>query len=414
VQHPSPRIGVLFLDPSPHPDAIREAGGEPVLLRLPRAAPGWGVALAREWVADAAQVSGSHERLDALIVAAEEPEELAGLVLASLRLNLPTVVDPPRDPGLFAAVAALGLAPVAASPAEVAVEATGPAGPRPLALIEGFSLANALRAALSLGEGPETMVHLSAIAREAGAPGFEQMLRVLVPETPLLVEPGSPWLKEHGVVGLLSYLGGELHDTRTVEGALREALPPVPPAPPPAPASHLIFVRGRASGTEALCPVLGAETEILGQCRVHHSEKFAARVVEGGFVEPGSLLVVGGCGPRGGPGLSRLDRLAQSLRESGLDESVPVMTDGLPPRGATRGKWVSLVSPEAAAGGVIGRLLTGDSLRIDLLEGRIRTGVKAGELEDRPPYEPSGSAGAGYAARYVRTALPALEGAGLG
>jgi dihydroxy-acid dehydratase len=414
VQHPSPRIGVLFLDPTHHPDAIREAGGEPVPLRLPRAAPRWGVALTREWVADAAQISGSHERLDALIVAAEEPEELAGLVLASLRLNLPTVVNPPRDAGLFAAVAALGLAPVAASPAEVAVEVTVPAGPRPLALIEGFSLANALRAALSSGEGPEMMVHLSAIAREAGTTGFEQMLRVLVPETLPLVEPGSPWLKKHGVAGLLSYLGDELHDTRTVEGALREVLPPAPPPPPPAPESRLIFVRGRASGTEALCPVLGSETEILGQCRVHHSEKFAVRVVEGGFVEPGSLLVVGGCGPRGGPGLSRLDRLAQTLRESGLDESVSVMTDGLPPRGGTRGKWVSLVSPEAAAGGVIGRLLTGDSLRIDLLEGRIRTGVKAGELEDRNPYEPSGSTGAGYAARYARSALPALEGAGFG
>jgi hypothetical protein len=49
---------------------------------------------------------------------------------------------------------------------------------------------------------------------------------------------------------------------------------------------------------------------------------------------------------------------------------------------------------------------------MDLLEGRIRTSVKAGELEGRDPYEPPGPAGAGYAARYARSALPALEGAG--
>jgi dihydroxy-acid dehydratase len=108
-----------------------------------------------------------------------------------------------------------------------------------------------------------------------------------------------------------------------------------------------------------------------------------------------------------------LERLAQTLHESGLDESISVITDGLPPREA-RGTWVSLVSPEAAAGGVIGRLRDGDSLRIDLTEGRIRTGVQADEMERRDPYESPDLAGAGYAARYVRSALPALEGAGFG
>ena len=409
---PAPRIGVLSTDVSDLADRTREAGGEPVPLILPSVRPKGGVALAREWVADAAQISGSRERLDALLVAAEEPEDLAGLVLASLRLNIPTVANPPRDARLFATLAGLGLAPVVADPVEVAAEA-GSGGPRPQELIGDFSLANALRAAFSLGDGPETLVQLSAVAREAGAVGFDQMLRVLVPETPLLAEPGSSWLGEHGVTGLLAYLGQTLNDTRTVEGDLREILPPAPPAPPPSDRSRLIFVRGRASGTEALCRVTDADEEIAGGCRVHHSEKFAARVVEGGFVEPGSLLVVGGCGPRGEPGLARLDRLAQVLQESGLDEGISVITDGLPSRGA-RGTWVSLVSPEATAGGVIGRLRSGDSLRLDLLEGRIRTGVKAGELEGRDPYEPPKTIGAGYAARYARSALPALEGAGFG
>ncbi len=90
-----------------------------------------------------------------------------------------------------------------------------------------------------------------------------------------------------------------------------------------------------------------------------------------------------------------------------------MITDGLPPRDV-RGTWVSLISPEAAAGGVIGRLRNGDDLRIDLTEGRIRTSVGAEEFEGRDPYKFSAPPGSGYAARYARTALPALEGAGFG
>jgi dihydroxy-acid dehydratase len=359
------------------------------------------------------QVSCAHERLDGLLVAAEEPEELGGFVLAALRLNLPTVAAPPRDASLFAALATLGLTPLAADPAEIVVEIARGGGPRPLELVEDFALANALRVAYSLGDGPETLVHLSAIARETGSLGFAQMLRVLVPETPLLVESDSPWFEEHGVAGLFAHLGEALNDTRTVEGKLREILPPAPPAPPPPAESRLAFVEGRASGTEALCRVTGSQKEVAGECRVLNSEEFAVRVVEGGFFEPDSLLVVGGCGPRGGPGLLRLERLAQTIREGGIDEHISVITDGLPPRDS-RGTWISLVSPEAAAGGVIGRLRDGDTLRIDLAEGRIRTGVQADEMERRDPYKSPDPAGAGYAARYARSALPALEGAGFG
>jgi dihydroxy-acid dehydratase len=407
------RIGVLTVDASDLAERVREAGGEPLPLTLPTGRPSGGVALVREWVADVAQICCAQQHLDALLVAAEEPEDLAGLVLSALRLNLPTVADPPRDARLFATLAAVGLTPLAADPAELVVRVATGGGPRPLELVEDFSLANALRVAYSLGDGPETIVHLAAIAREAGTVGFYQMLRVLVPETPLLAEPGSGWLEEHGVAGLFALLGEALNDTRTVEGRLRETLPPEPPPPPSSSGSCLIFVEGRASGTEALCRVRGPQKEVVGECRVLHSEKFAVRLVEGGFFEPDSLLVVGGCGPRGGPGLLRLDLLSQVLRESGLEESVPVITDGLPPRN-TRGTWVSLVSPEAAAGGVIERLRNGDTLRIDLSEGRIRTGIKAGELEGRISHQFPDPAGAGYAARYARSALPALEGAGFG
>jgi dihydroxy-acid dehydratase len=413
VLRSAPRIGVFDSEEGGRVDAIREAGGEPVPLLLPATRPGDGVALVREWVADVAQISCAQEHLDGLLVAADEPEELSGISLAALRLNVPTVVGPSGDAHLSAALTALGFVPLTADPAEVAVRVATGGEPRPRELVEEFALSNALRAAFSLGGGPEVIVHLSAIAREAGAAGFSEMLRVLVPETTLLVEPASGWFREHGVAGLLAHLSEDLHHSRSVEGELKMVLPQAPPAPPPAVESRLVIVRGRASGTEALCRVSGSQKEIAGECRVLTSEKFAARVVKGGFFEPDSLLVVGGCGPRGGPGLPRLERLAQILRGSGVEGSVSVLTDGLPPR-ETVGTWISLVSPEAAAGGVIGQLRDGDTLRIDLVEGRIRTGVRADEMEGREPYKPPDPAGAGYVDRYARSALPALEGAGFG
>jgi dihydroxyacid dehydratase/phosphogluconate dehydratase len=111
--------------------------------------------------------------------------------------------------------------------------------------------------------------------------------------------------------------------------------------------------------------------------------------------------------------LLRLGQLREALEEAELADSIPVITDGLPPTEAHR-TWLSLFTPEAAAGGVIGRLRNGDALRIDLEEGLIRTGMKAGELERRESYELPNHPGKGYAGRYASSALPALEGAGFG
>jgi dihydroxy-acid dehydratase len=408
-----PRVGVPAADLA---DELRGAGAEPVPLELPSVRPQGGVALAREWVADATQISCARQHLDGLLLAAEEPEELAGLVLVALRLDLPAVVAYCEAAYLSAALAALGLLPLAGDPASVAVEVAGSCDPRPRDLVDEFSLVNALRAGLSLGGGPELLVHLSAIAGEAGSIGFSRSLRVITPETPLLVEPDSGWFAEHGTAGLLARLGDALNDTGTVSGRLRELVSPSSvPEPPRTNGSRLVFVEARASGASALCRVYGGVTEVSGECRVYHSEKSAVAAVEEGTLEPHSLLIVGGCGPRGRPGLARLQRLSRVLEEEALIESVPVITDGLPPR-SSGGTWISLFSPEAAVGGVLGRLRDGDILRIDLREGRIRTGVGAGEFARREPYEfgDRAAGAAGYAARYARTALPGLDGAGFG
>ena len=148
----------------------------------------------------------------------------------------------------------------------------------------------------------------------------------------------------------------------------------------------------------------------MGECRVFDSEKEAVRAVVAGDVEEGALVVVRGCGARGGPGLLCLDGLAEAMLEAGL--SVSVVTDGVAPEAAP-GVWASMFAPEAAMGGVIGLLRDGDALRLDFVEARIRTVVASEEIKEREAFVARRPA-SGYGARYAATALPALEGAGFG
>lgn len=407
-----PRVGVAVSAASKHLDSVREAGAEPFVVGLRSTGPKGGVALRREWISDWAQTSFHGQRveetLDALLLDTPEPARLAGLLIAALRLDLPVVVAAPLTNPFAVALAAMGFAPLTGEPVEVAVELARAGGPRPRELVEGFSLANALRAGLSVGAGPELLVHLAALAREAGTVGFGQMIRVLSPENPARANPASFETRE-----VLARLG--LHDTRTVTGRLHEALAPPPEKPPPQghAGTRVAFVRGRASGTEAVCLASEQVAEVSGECRVFSTEEEAVRAVADGGIGPGDLLVVAGCGPRGGPGLLRLDGLGTALDEAGISSSVPVLTDGLAPEGAT-GSWASLFAPEAALGGVIGRLRDGDYLRLDLAQGRIRTSVTADDLANREPFAKPDHSGFGYAARYAASALPALEGAGFG
>jgi dihydroxy-acid dehydratase len=404
-----PRVGVLTPEASSYPHLVREAGGEPVPLGLPVIYP-TGVALRREWVADWAQISCSGEDLDALLISAADPADLTGSLIAALRLDLPAIVAAPLANPFTIALAALGFAPCTGDPARVAVWLAGSDSPGSRELVEGFSLANALRVSLAVGAGPELLVHLGALAREAGMVGFPQMIRVLAPENPQIVDLGSSWFEAHGAAGLFAHLDATLHDTPTVAGRLEETLPPALPAPEMV-GSRLVFVRGRTSRTEAICRTYGLVDELSGDCRFYASEEAAVRGLENGMVDTSDLLVVAGCGPRGGPGLLRLDRLGQALGDAGLD--VPVLTDGLPPENVS-GLWASLATPEAAASGVIGRLCDGDPLRLDLTEGLIRTTLKAEDLDRRKPFVVPTYPSFGYAARYARAACPALEGAGFG
>jgi dihydroxy-acid dehydratase len=402
-----PSIGVSTTEAA---DRVRDAGGKPLEFDLPEARPDGGVALVREWVTDTVEILLGAEKPDALLIDADDPAELFGLFLAALRLDLPTVVTR-RDNVYSAALTALGAAPLNGDAAGTAVEVATSREPSLGELIGNFSVANALRTGLSMGGGPELIVHLSAIAREGDVSGFSQMLRVLTPETAEVALPDSTWFQEQGIGRLLSYLDDELHDVPTVTGWLKDSLPPAPPDPEES--FRLVFVEGKASRSEALCRAPVGTEVVAGECRIFLSDEEASRAVREGEIEPGNLVVVGGCGPRGGPGLLKLEALGQALEEMHLTESVAVLTDGLPPDVAS-GSWISLMVPEAEASGMIGRLRDGDELRMDLREGRIKAGIKPAEMRIREPYDATDTQDTGYAGRYARSARRAFDGAGFG
>lgn len=408
----SPRVGVLASDPD-FADAISEAGGEVVHLSMPEYFGEWGVALVREWISDRLEISLPFLGVDALAFEADFPEEEAGIVVAAVRLGVPAVRLTPPDGPFSAAVAALGLSTFGEDPAGVAVNLAREAKPDARSLADNFAFANALRVGLTVGGGPETMVHLAAIAKEAGVVGFDQMLRVLAPETPAATSVFSEWFEQNGLPGVLHLLGDDLHDTRTVSGTLKgfAKTPESEPVGDDTSGERLAtsFVKARTSGAEAVCLAPEGLSGVEGFCRVFDSELEAVEAVVRGDVEVSGMLVVRGCGPRGAPGLRRLDELAHAIEEAGLYE-VSVLTDGLAPEEAP-GTWISLFSPEAASRGIVSRLEDGDFLRFDLEDGRVLTSVGSKEFARRKRFKPSTPETSAYAARYAKTAAPALEGA---
>lgn len=401
----SPRVGIPFFEPTDLPDIVSDAGAEPVPLRLPTARPPGGVALAREWIADLTTVSCAPENLDALAFDTETPAEVFGMILAAGRLNLPLVCAAPKNIPLHATLAALGLTSLNGHLSDIVSSVGSGEIPSPRELVDNFSLANAVRV-VALGGGMEEFVHLAAVAREMGVVGFSQIVRVLGPETSAV---GREWLESHGAAGLLAHLADALHEVPAVGGRFG-GVSAFGVEPPPE-GSRLVFARGKASGAEVICRVATGVLEVSGTCRVFDSEADAVEAVAARRVGEGDVLVVRGCGPRGGPGLLRLDHLADVLRETEIP--VPVLTDGLAPQGAP-GVWGSLFAPEAAIGGVVGRLRDGDGLRLDLMEGRIKAVVEAEDLALRGAFEGRAFGKTGYVGRYTASALSALEGAGFG
>jgi len=311
-------------------------------------------------------------------------------------------------------------------------------GLRPREIMSYEAFMNAIAVDAAMGGSTNVVLHLLAVAREAGVKlvldDFDRISR----RTPYFVDliPGGRYAVEDldrvgGLPLVLKKLlergliyGEALTVTgKTLSENLRNYRPPTSgpsqvvrdPESPISSRGSIVILRGNIAPEGAVTKISGVKNlRHRGPARIYDSEEEAFRAVMRREVEPGDVVVIRYEGPRGGPGMREMLAVTAAIVGQGLGESVALITDGRF-SGATRGLMVGHVSPEAAVGGPIAVLRDGDPILIDTLNGRLEAEVSEEELAERlkgwrPPAPRYRS---GILARYSRYALSASLGAGL-
>ena len=301
-------------------------------------------------------------------------------------------------------------------------------GPLPRELVTKKSLENAAAAVAATGGSTNAALHLPAIAHEAGIRFTLDDFARVAKRTPLIADmkPGGRFLAKdlHAVGGVRAVLKellerGALHgECLTLSGVpLERALQghvgadgDVVRKEPILKTGGLVVLKGNLAPDGALIKVAGLKSLLFeGPARVFDSEEDCARVVKARKYKPGEVLVIRYEGPRGGPGMREMLGITALLYGQGMGEKVALVTDGRF-SGATRGMMVGYVSPEAAAGGPIALVRSGDRVRIDAASGTLDAMVGRKELARRKPKPPQRRV-SGVLEKYAALVGPANLGA---
>jgi dihydroxy-acid dehydratase len=296
------------------------------------------------------------------------------------------------------------------------------------------SIENAIMSVAATGGSTNAVLHLLAIAREAGVPLEIDAFDQISAQTPLLADlkPSGRFvatdLYEAGGIQLVAqrlHEGGYLHgdavtvtgQTIAAEAAKAEETPGQevvrPLSNPKSSSGGLVILKGNLSPEGCVLKVAGNVMNFHhGPARVYDCEEDAFAAVQSGQIEPGDVVVIRYEGPKGGPGMREMLGVTAALVGAGLGDSVALLTDGRF-SGATRGLMVGHVAPEAANGGPIAVLRDGDTVIFDVEARRLDVELPAGEIEERlrgwqeptPPYT------TGVMAKYARLVSSAAQGA---
>src|SRR4051794_3891357 len=267
----------------------------------------------------------------------------------------------------------------------LAVELAG-AGRTAASFLDRRALENAMAGIVASGGSTNGLLHLLALAREAGVPLTLDELADVSAHTPVLASlaPGGEHMAEDfdragGTRALLRELirGGladgsaPIVEGATLAEATTDAAPPDgdvihPIETPFKPSGALYVLRGNLAPEGAVVKLAGTERHTQrGPARVFESEESCTAAVRDGKVGPGDVVVVRYEGPAGGPGMREMLSVTSSIVGAGLGESVTLVTDGRF-SGATRGLMVGHVTPEAARGGPLAVVRDGDMIAVDL------------------------------------------------
>jgi dihydroxy-acid dehydratase len=307
-------------------------------------------------------------------------------------------------------------------------------GQRPRDVITRESLENAIAAVACSGGSTNAVLHLLAVAREAGVELSIDDFDRISERTPLLcdLKPGGRYvavdLHQAGGVALVAQRlleAGLLHpDAPTVTGrTIGEAARDATEAPgqevvrpledPIKPTGGLAILRGNLAPEGCVVKLAGHERRRHeGPARVFESEEAAMAAVTHGGIRAGDVVVIRNEGPAGGPGMREMLAVTAAINGAGLGEDVALLTDGRF-SGATHGFMAGHVAPEAARGGPIAAVRDGDRITIDVDSRSIDVALPDAEIGERvaaytPPANPDAT---GALRKYARLVSSAADGA---
>ena len=277
-------------------------------------------------------------------------------------------------------------------------------GLRPRQIITRQSIENAIAAVAATGGSTNAVLHLLAIAREAGVPLDIDDFDRISARVPLLADlkPGGRFVANDlyhagGIPLVIRRLleGGHLHaDAITVTGRTigehaREATETAgqevvrPLSNPIKPTGGLVILKGNLAPEGAVVKVAGYNIkQFSGPARVFDGEEAAFDAIQHGRIKSGDVVAIRYEGPRGGPGMREMLAVTAALMGAGLGDSVALITDGRF-SGATRGLMAGHVAPEAARGGPIAALREGDVVKFDLEARTLDVDIPGAELASR-------------------------------
>ena len=307
-------------------------------------------------------------------------------------------------------------------------------GQRPSDIITHDALENAIAAIAMSGGSTNGVLHLLAVAREAGLDLSIDDFDRIASQTPLLcdLKPGGRFVATDmhaaggtAVVAARLQEAGLLHeDAATVHGQTigelarnaeetpgQEVVRPL--SNPLKPTGGIAILRGNLAPDGCVVKLSGHErVHHRGPARVFEDEEHAMAAVTKREIDPGDVVVIRNEGPAGGPGMREMLAVTAAIMGEGLGDSVALLTDGRF-SGATRGFMVGHVAPEAVHGGPIAAVQDGDTITIDVKNRRLDVDLADDEIARRvEAYEsPDPVKGNGVLAKYAKLVSSASEGA---
>jgi dihydroxy-acid dehydratase len=305
---------------------------------------------------------------------------------------------------------------------------------RPSHILTRKAFENAITGVAATGGSTNAVLHLLAMAREAGIPLTIDDFDTVSARTPLITDlkPGGRFvasdLDQAGGIPLVAQRlvkaglmdGAQLTPTgRTVaeESAVAVETPGqevvLPMATPLKPTGGLVILKGNLAPEGCVVKVAGHERLVhRGPARVFDREEDAMAAVTRRQIRENDVVVIRYEGPKGGPGMREMLGVTAALVGEGLGNTVALLTDGRF-SGATKGLMAGHVAPEAAVGGPIAAVREGDLITFDITKRRLDLAVSDEELKDRLKFwkAPEPRYRTGVFAKYAATVSSASEGA---